>query len=62
MALLPPGTGARAIWSLHEPLGWSYDTRFALALFGVNLAFIVPLVWILDRGRLIGGAAEPGNA
>jgi len=62
LALLYLATLATAIWYLHEPLGWTYGTRFALALFGVNLAFIVPLVWILDRGRLIGGAVERGGA
>jgi NADH-quinone oxidoreductase subunit H len=62
LALLYLPTLATAIWYLHEPLGWSYDARFALALFGVNLAFIVPVVWIVDRGRLIGGAVEPGSA
>jgi NADH-quinone oxidoreductase subunit H len=44
---------ATAIWALHDQLGWPYDTRFALALFGVNVVLAVPLFFALDRGRLI---------
>jgi len=32
---------ATAIWFLHDQLGWTYDTRFALALFGLNLLLAV---------------------
>jgi NADH-quinone oxidoreductase subunit H len=46
---------ATAIWYLRTQLGWTYGTGFALALFGVNLACAVPLLWFLDRGRIIGG-------
>jgi len=35
---------ATAIWFLHDQLGWTYDTRFALALFGLNLLLAVPLL------------------
>jgi hypothetical protein len=47
---------ATAIWLLHERLGWAYDTRFALALFGLNLLIAIPLLFVLDRGRLIAGS------
>jgi NADH-quinone oxidoreductase subunit H len=47
---------ATAIWYLHAELGWSYDTRFALALFGVNVVLAVPLFFVLDRGHLVAGA------
>jgi NADH-quinone oxidoreductase subunit H len=44
---------ATAIWVLHDQLGWAYDSRFALALFGVNLLVAIPLLFVLDRGRLV---------
>jgi NADH-quinone oxidoreductase subunit H len=47
---------ATAIWYLRAQLGWDYDTRFALALFGVNLVLAVPLFFVLDRGNLVAGA------
>jgi NADH-quinone oxidoreductase subunit H len=47
---------ATAIWVLHERLGWGYDSRFALALFGLNLAIAIPLFFVLDRGNLISGS------
>jgi hypothetical protein len=53
---------AAAIWYLHDQLGWIYDTRFALTLFGVNLALAVPLFLVLDRGRLVSGSVERGSA
>jgi NADH-quinone oxidoreductase subunit H len=49
---------ATAIWYLRDQLHWSYDTRFALVLFGVNLAMAVPLFLVLDRGRLVAGSVE----
>jgi len=53
---------ATAIWFLHARLGWSYDGRFALALFALNVALAVPLLFLLDRGRVIGGSvAEAGR-
>jgi NADH-quinone oxidoreductase subunit H len=53
---------ATAIWFLHDQLGWTYDTRFALALFGLNLLLAVPLFFVLDRGRIIAGSvAEEGG-
>ncbi len=55
---------ATAIWALHEVLGWTYDARFALALFGLNVVLAVPLFFVLDRGHLIAGsvAEETGSA
>jgi NADH-quinone oxidoreductase subunit H len=47
---------ATAIWYLHERLGWVYDARFAGVLFVVNLALVVPLFFVLDRGHLIAGS------
>ncbi len=55
---------ATAIWALHEVLGWTYDARFALALFGLNVVLAVPLFFVLDRGHLFAGsvAEEKGSA
>jgi NADH-quinone oxidoreductase subunit H len=53
---------ATAIWVLHERLGWAYDTRFALALFGMNLLIAIPLLFVLDRGRLIAGSVTEEQA
>ncbi len=55
---------ATAIWLLHDQLGWTYDTRFALALFGLNLLLAVPLFFVLDRGHIIAGSVveEGGRA
>ncbi|HUL04574.1 MAG TPA: NADH-quinone oxidoreductase subunit NuoH [Gemmatimonadales bacterium] len=47
---------ATAIWVLHERMGWAYDTRFALALCGLNVALAIPLFLVLDRGNLIAGS------
>ena len=47
---------ATAVWFLHERLGWAYDSRFALALFGVNLLLAVPLFFVLDRGHIVSGS------
>jgi NADH-quinone oxidoreductase subunit H len=53
---------ASAIWVLHDQLGWSYDARFALVLCALNLVLAIPLFFVLDRGRLIGGAVPaPGG-
>jgi NADH-quinone oxidoreductase subunit H len=49
---------ATAIWYLHDQLHWSYDTRFALVMFGVNMVMAVPLFLVLDRGRLVAGSVE----
>ncbi len=52
---------ATAIWYLHDQLGWAYDTRFALALFGLNVLLAIPLFFVLDRGHLVAGSvAEEG--
>src|SRR5881394_3675392 len=53
---------ATAIWFLHDGLGWTYDTRFALALFALNLALAVPLFFVLDRGRIVAGSMAEGEA
>src|SRR5207247_9564872 len=34
---------ATAIWLLHEQLGWTYGTRFAVALLGLNALLANPL-------------------
>src|SRR5690348_1236484 len=49
---------ATVIWFLHDRLGWTYDTRFALALFGVNLLLAVPLLFVLDRGHIVSGSVS----
>jgi len=52
---------ASAIWLLHDRLGWAYDTRFSLALFGLNVLLAIPLFFVLDRGRIVAGSvAEEG--
>jgi NADH-quinone oxidoreductase subunit H len=53
---------ATAIWVLHERLGWAYDTRFALALFGLNVVVAIPLLFVLDRGHLIAGSVARERA
>jgi NADH-quinone oxidoreductase subunit H len=47
---------ATAIWYLHAQRGWVYGTPLALALGGVNLVLLIPLVWWLDRGRIVSGS------
>jgi NADH-quinone oxidoreductase subunit H len=52
---------ATAIWFLHGQLGWIYDTRFALTLFGLNVLLALPLFFALDRGHIVSGSvAEEG--
>ena len=53
---------ATALWVLHDRLGWAYDTRFALALLGLNVALAVPLFFVLDRGHVIGGSVADEGA
>jgi NADH-quinone oxidoreductase subunit H len=53
---------ATAIWVLHARLGWAYDARFALALFGINVLIGIPLVFVLDRGRLVAGSVAEERA
>ena len=53
---------ASAIWLLHARLGWTYDARFALALFGLNVLLAIPLFFALDRGHLISGSEARGEA
>jgi len=57
LALLYLTALATVIWYLRAELAWPYDARFALALCALNVALLVPLVWWLDRGRLIGGTS-----
>jgi NADH-quinone oxidoreductase subunit H len=65
--LLPLSLGylavlATAIWVLHDQLGWAYDARFALALFGMNVLIAIPLFFVLDRGRLVAGSVAEERA
>ena len=53
---------ATAIWVLHDRLGWTYDSRFALALCGLNVLLAIPLFFVLDRGHLIAGSVAEGGA
>src|SRR3989440_505420 len=53
---------ATAIWILHEQLGWTYGTRFALALFGLNVLLAIPLFFVLDRGRIVAGSVAEERA
>ena len=53
---------ATALWFFHDRLGWGYDTRFALALFGVNLVLAVPLFFVLDRGHIVSGSVAEERA
>jgi len=53
---------ASAIWLLHARLGWTYDARFALALFGLNVLLAIPLFFAFDRGHLISGSEARGEA
>jgi len=56
LAVLYLSVIATVLWFLHERLGWAYDTRFALVLFGVNLLLAFPLFFALDRGHIISGS------
>jgi NADH-quinone oxidoreductase subunit H len=56
LALLYITVLAVAIWFLRVQLGWAYGPLMALVLFGLNLALLVPLVWWLDRGRIVSGS------
>jgi NADH-quinone oxidoreductase subunit H len=53
---------ATAIWYLHAVLGWSYDTRFSVALFALNVVLGALLFVGLDRGRLISGSWDARRA
>ena len=50
------GLLAVAIWFVRVQIGWAYGPGMALVLFGLNVALLVPLVWWLDRGRLVSGS------
>jgi NADH-quinone oxidoreductase subunit H len=56
LALLYITVMAVAIWFFRVELGWEYGKLMALALGAVNLAMLVPLVWWLDRGRIVSGS------
>jgi NADH-quinone oxidoreductase subunit H len=58
LALLYITILAVAIWVFRFALGWSFGPLLALVLFGVNLALLVPLVWWLDRGRIVSGSVS----
>jgi len=62
LALLYITVLAVAIWFVHVQLGWDYGTRMALVLFGLNVVLLVPLVWWLDRGRLVSGSVPQETA
>ena len=47
---------ATAMWILHAVLGWTYDTRFGLVLFGLNVLLAIPLFFVLDRGHIVAGS------
>ena len=49
---------AIAVWYLHAQLGWSYDHRFAWTLGGLNLLWLIVLVWWLDRGHVVSGSVQ----
>ena len=61
-ALLYVSVIATVVWVLHARLGWAYDSRFALALFGVNLLLAIPLFFVLDRGHIVSGSAAEERA
>ncbi len=56
LALVYLSVIATLLWFLHERLGWAYDTRFALVMFGVNLLLALPLFFVLDRGHIVSGS------
>ena len=56
LALLYVTVLAVAIWFVRVQIGWAYGPGMALVLFGLNVALLVPLVWWLDRGRLVSGS------
>ena len=62
LALLYISVIATVVWFLHARLGWAYDSRFALALFGVNLLLAIPLFFVLDRGHIVSGSAAEERA
>src|SRR5207245_1656722 len=53
---------ATAMWILHGVLGWTYDTRFGLVLFALNVLLAIPLFFGLDRGRLVAGSVAEERA
>lgn len=56
LALLYIAVLATAIWFLRAQLGWPYGPGMAWALGGLNLVILVPLIWWLDRGRIVSGS------
>jgi NADH-quinone oxidoreductase subunit H len=53
---------ASAIWYLHAVRQWPYDSRFALALFGLNVVMGVALFVGFDRGRIVTGSFSTRRA
>jgi NADH-quinone oxidoreductase subunit H len=53
---------ASATWVLHGLLGWTYDTRFGLVLFGLNVLLAIPLFFVLDRGHIVAGSMAEERA
>jgi len=62
LALLYITVLAVAIWFVRVQLGWDYGTGMALVLFGLNVVLLVPLIWWLDRGRLVSGSMPQETA
>jgi len=58
LALLYITILATAIWFLRAQLGWAYGPGMAWALGGLNLVLLIPLVWWLDRGRIVSGSFQ----
>src|SRR5439155_20858343 len=53
---------ATAMSILHAVLGWTYDTRFGLVLFALNVLLAIPLFFGLDRGHLVAGSVAEERA
>jgi NADH-quinone oxidoreductase subunit H len=53
---------ASAMWFLHDRLGWSYGTRFSLALFGLNVVLAILVFFVLDRGHILAGSVAEERA
>ena len=58
LALLYITVLAVAIWFVRVRLGWEWGTGMAWVLGGLNVVVLIPLVWWLDRGRLVSGSVS----
>jgi NADH-quinone oxidoreductase subunit H len=47
---------AVGLWVIEGPLGLSSPVTRGFALFGLNLPVLALVFWVLDRGKVIGGA------